>query len=281
MAVAGDWIKIEKATSRKPEVLRIADTLAIHPDHAFGLCVRFWSWCDDHMTDGHAQSVTYVTLDTVFGHAGFATALTEVGWLRVRRSAADGSPDGSLEIPNFDRHLSESAKNRALSAGRKQKQRSQSAAKDVTKASRSERDKSVTREEKRREEFLTSPTTNADDPPIVKKSKQLKAAIAHWNAYWSETHGEGRPDSPTRVEVQLSEKLSSGWDEEKIIESIHASIGWGAKSWRDPGNDFDEQAKAKANGRASRATESSADPRGNFATAAAWLASKEGGANGE
>jgi hypothetical protein len=139
--MAGDWIKVEKSTPRKPEVMAIADELGIHIDHAFGLCFRFWSWCDDQMTDGHAQSVTNVTLDSSFGHAGFATALVKVGWLRVR--------NGSLEVPNFDRHLSESAKNRALSGMRKAKQRSES----VTKMSRSERDKSVTREEKRREEI--------------------------------------------------------------------------------------------------------------------------------
>ena len=139
--MAGDWIKVEKSTPRKPEVMAIADELGIHIDHAFGLCFRFWCWCDDQMTDGHAQSVTNVTLDSSFGHAGFATALVKVGWLRVR--------NGSLEVPNFDRHLSESAKNRALSGMRKAKQRSEM----VPKMSRSERDKSVTREEKRREEI--------------------------------------------------------------------------------------------------------------------------------
>lgn len=146
--MAGDWIKVEKSTARKPEVLRLSDLLGIHPDQAFGLCVRFWSWCDDHMTDGHAQSVTNVTLDTAFGHAGFSSALIEVGWLRVRSSAAEGSPGCSLEVPHFDRHLSESAKNRALSANRKQKQRGKIDGEAVSKMSRSQRDKSGTREEK-------------------------------------------------------------------------------------------------------------------------------------
>lgn len=30
--MAGDWIKVEKATARKPEVLRLADLLQVHPD---------------------------------------------------------------------------------------------------------------------------------------------------------------------------------------------------------------------------------------------------------
>lgn len=136
--MAGDWIKVEKATPGKPEVMAVADELGIHVAHAFGLCVQFWMWCDDQMTDGHARRVTNVTLDAHFGHAGFATALVNVGWLRVRQ--------GSLEVPNFDRHLSESAKNRALSGRRQQKRRGNI----VTEMSRSKRDECVTREEKRR-----------------------------------------------------------------------------------------------------------------------------------
>lgn len=142
-----NWIKVEKATARKPEVLRIADILGIHPDHAFGLCVRFWCWCDDNMTSQkcHAPSVTFVTLDTAFGHAGFCQALVEVRWLIVE--------NGVLSIPHFDRHLGESAKTRDLSAERKRKQRKNShenSVTNVTEMSRSDRDKSVTRGEERR-----------------------------------------------------------------------------------------------------------------------------------
>jgi hypothetical protein len=162
--VAGDWIKMEKATARKPEVLQLADLLAIHPDHALGLCFRFWSWCDDQMTSGHAPSVTSVTLDSVFGHAGFASALITVGWLRVR--------EGSLEVPNFDRHLSDSAKNRALSGERKKKQRA-----GVTELSRSNRDKSVTREEKRREEKTEVINTVAIASPRVFQPPSISEVV--------------------------------------------------------------------------------------------------------
>ena len=131
--MAGEWIKVEKTTARKPEILVLADVLKIHPDHSFGLCVRFWCWCDDQLAECHAPSVTEITLDTVFGHQGFASALVKVGWLRVR--------NGSLEVPNFDRHLSESAKARALSANRQKLKRVKST---VTKTSRSQRDKNGT-----------------------------------------------------------------------------------------------------------------------------------------
>lgn len=104
--MAGDWIKLEKTTIRKPEVLRIAAELGIHPDHAFGLCVRFWVWCDDQLESGNARSVTVASVDALLDRAGFGDALLNVGWLRVR--------NGSLEVPNFERHMAESEKKRAI-----------------------------------------------------------------------------------------------------------------------------------------------------------------------
>lgn len=121
------WVKVEKVTARKPEVLRIASKLNLHLDHAFGLCVRFWIWCDDNLETGHALGVTLVTLDAMLGCDGFAQSLVDVGWLRVR--------EGSLEVPNYDRHLSMNAKIRGNSQVRQQKSRSQKChTKSVTKA---------------------------------------------------------------------------------------------------------------------------------------------------
>lgn len=119
--MAGDWIKVEKSTPRKPEVLEISEMLGIHADHAFGLCVRFWCWCDDQMVDGRTKRISESTLDAVFGRESFAHALIQVGWLQVR--------NGSLEVPNFDRHMSHTAKVRVDAAERKRKSRH----KNVTK----------------------------------------------------------------------------------------------------------------------------------------------------
>ncbi|MGC4002853.1 MAG: hypothetical protein QM811_06865 [Pirellulales bacterium] len=136
--------------------MHLADLLDLHPDHAFGLCFRFWCWCDDHLTTCHASSVTEKRLDIAVGHAGFASALISVGWLRVR--------EGSLEVPNFDRHLSQGSKTRGLAAERKRKERGE----NVTDLSRSDRDKSVTRSEQSREESLLRNVTS-DDPKRSEK----------------------------------------------------------------------------------------------------------------
>lgn len=108
--MSGPWIPVEHATARKPEILELSELLSIHPDQAFGLCFRFWCWCDSNLETGNASRVTLSMLDTLLERNGFAAALVKVGWLRVR--------DGSLEVPNYDRHLSKNAKKRALSRNR-------------------------------------------------------------------------------------------------------------------------------------------------------------------
>lgn len=137
-----NWFKFEHATLRKPEVYRVAERLQVHRHHAVGMLCEWFAWVDQNAIDGHAPYVTERSIDDIVGHVGFASALLECGWLQVR--------SGSLVIPRFDRHLSQGSKTRALSGERQRKRRSDS----VTKLSRSQRDKPVTREEKRREDLL-------------------------------------------------------------------------------------------------------------------------------
>ena len=213
--MAGDWIKVEKATARKPEILQMSEILGIAPDHAFGLCFRFWSWCDDQLKTCHAIGVTNVTLDAVIGHAGFATALIKVGWLEVR--------SGSLSIPNFDRHLSDSAKNRAQSGKRKQKQRL-----DSPEMSRSERDKNETKAgpEKRREEYSIS----IGDEVVVPEKMQrqdVQQAASMWFKHLDVV-------APDKVPITNSPQMEAFWREvsklgpEKFIRQVEhcVSRGW-------------------------------------------------------
>lgn len=158
--MAGDWIKVEKTSAGKPEVLRIAELLHVHPSHAFGLCVQFWCWCDDQMTTGNVIGVTYATLNALLGHDGFCEALVKVGWMRTRK--------GQICVTNFDRHLSESSKTRALTNKRKQSFRE-----------RSPKHPSVPREEKKREEKKVSKTEEAVPsfrPPAVEEIRDYCTA---------------------------------------------------------------------------------------------------------
>ncbi len=113
--MAGDWIKFEHATIDKPEVLKMAETLALHPDEVVGKLLRVWTWFDKQSTNGDAGGVTNVTLmkfiDRHVDRPGFAACMKLVGWL---------TDEG---IPNFSRHNGESSKNRALTNKRMKKMR--------------------------------------------------------------------------------------------------------------------------------------------------------------
>jgi hypothetical protein len=108
--MAGDWLKVEKDTPEKPEVLAVAAKLSLDPEVVFTKCFKVWRWADSHTPDGNAMRVTPALLDALVHAPGFAQALLDVGWLHVR--------DGALQFPNFERHMGQSGKKRALTAKR-------------------------------------------------------------------------------------------------------------------------------------------------------------------
>ena len=109
--MADFWIKVEKSTPDKPEIFEIAQSLDIDPDAVLGKLIRVWAWLDSNSENGHIKSVTDVLIDRLTTCSGFADAMKKAGWL----------DDGV--IPNFDRHLGESAKKRAKDSERKRKSR--------------------------------------------------------------------------------------------------------------------------------------------------------------
>ena len=109
--MAGDWIKIEKATPRKSEVLRIARLLNVSSLHALGACVAFWTWADDATDNGHLPGIDAAMLDEAVHIPGLTAALVEVQWLI---DLGDG-----FQIANYDRHNGVSAKKRATENRRK------------------------------------------------------------------------------------------------------------------------------------------------------------------
>src|SRR5262249_26433412 len=147
--MAGDWIKLQHVTPDKPEVYKIATRLGLKPEQVLGHLVRIWIWADQQSRDGHALCVTDVTLDCIARCDGLALAMREAGWLT--------GESGTVSFPNFERHNGETAKKRALAADRQRKSREN--------LSRTQRDESVTREEKRRV-FNKAISNEADKPPL-------------------------------------------------------------------------------------------------------------------
>lgn len=127
--MAGDWIKLQKDTPDKPEILAIATRLGIDPDAVVGKMVRIWSWFDTHTTDGNATSVTFSFVDRLTGVTGFAEQVALVGWLEQNGH--------DLRLPNFDYHNGKTSKTRALGKNRSEKHRSNGNSNDagVTKTS--------------------------------------------------------------------------------------------------------------------------------------------------
>jgi hypothetical protein len=104
------WIKLETHTFDKVEVFSMAQELGIDPDSVVGKCCRVWAWFDANTTDGVTKSVTTALLDRYCGVTGFSKAMVNVGWMVLE--------DENLYLPNYDRHNSQTAKDRALGAKR-------------------------------------------------------------------------------------------------------------------------------------------------------------------
>ena len=159
--MAGDWVKFEHTTPDKPEVWQIAELLGIDGDAVVGKLLRIWVWADQQTTDGNARSVTFALLDRISGVTGFAEAMAAVGWL-----VKEG---GKVRFINFDRHNGKTAKTRALSAKRVEAHRASNDS--VTPAALQQRYKSVTREEKRREEVDSSNTETQEPQGTAKPAR--------------------------------------------------------------------------------------------------------------
>jgi hypothetical protein len=189
--MADFWIKIEKSTPDKPEIFEMADILNIDPDAVLGKLVRVWAWLDSNSENGHIKSVTSVLINRLTMSQGFAEAMRTVGWF------------DDESIPNFDRHLGESAKKRAKDAERKRKSRTLS--EECPKKSVTESGLDKSREDKKRKTLM--PPAKAD---VVPYQEIL-------NAYHKEL-----PSLP-RVQV-LTEKrkswLKSRWRETSTMQTV-------------------------------------------------------------
>jgi hypothetical protein len=149
--MAGDWIKMRVDLDKDPAVISISTDLNVTECAVVGMLHRLWSWADAHARNGHVAGVTKKWIDRYVCHDGVADALEKVGWLREE--------NGGITFPNFDRHNGQSAKKRAVDARRQCEHRENKS----RNTSLNVRDKSVTREEKRREEksFSASPLNSS------------------------------------------------------------------------------------------------------------------------
>lgn len=219
--MAGDWIKLEIATPDKPEVYAMSHKLGMDRDALLGKLVRLFIWYDQHLQSGNAICVSDVTLCAVVGNAEFAQALREVGWLREE--------NGSLLIPNFDRHNGKPAKQRALIGRRVANFRNAQ-----------ETPTPLAREEKRREEKKTKAV--AFEPPAWvpleawKAYNDMRARIrkpftdrARELAVAKLAHLKAQGHDPLRV---LEQSVLNAWAGLFELKAEAQQVGSSAPGWR-------------------------------------------------
>ena len=179
------WIKVEKDTATKPEVMRLAALLDIDEFTVVGHLIAFWSWVDSNLSPECPRTQgTIRGLDRIAGRTGFCEAMIAVGWL--------SHANGMFEIPKMGRHMGKSAKLRAEDTEKKAKKRSRQKLSPVCPPAQGTEsgqtpDSLGTREEKRREEGKDTHGPNGEQgqpyiPERMNTPECLKA-YSDWCAY--------------------------------------------------------------------------------------------------
>ena len=128
--MAGDWIPVSVDLIAKPEVLRLERNTSKTRHEVVGLLVHFWCWASNHSPDG-ILPVDISDLSRLIGaDIAFWEEVVKVGWLQAK--------ENKVVVPNCERWISRGAKARLKS-------------RDRMKVLRSQRNGSVTTEQKRRE----------------------------------------------------------------------------------------------------------------------------------
>ena len=140
-----DWIKIEKCTPRKPELMLAAKRCKASRADAFMAFFELWAYFDTHCETGFLPGLAPDDVDEIAGLPGFGDALSAAGWIVF-------DPLG-LTIANWDRHNGKSSKARILKNRRQSKWRDVhvDAHVDAAPSTQASHKTSTRREEKRRE----------------------------------------------------------------------------------------------------------------------------------
>ena len=237
--MAGDWIKMRMDLVDDPDVVSISTDTKLDEFEVVGRLHKLWAWADRHASDGLAKRMTLAWLDRYVSREGFARAMQEVGWLTVT--------DDGVMFCNFDRHNGESAKKRAEDAERKRLSRQN--ADTCPKPVRKKTDKSVTREEKRREE-KSKGKEGGESFDLFWAEYPRKSRIAHARRLWASM---GLDDKAGEVMAGLARcKASAAWSKDggKFVPGVSRWLedeGWHDQPDPSPARKLDPLAgKSKA-----------------------------------
>jgi hypothetical protein len=255
--MAGDWIKIEHGLPMKPEVMRMADILGIDEMAVVGHLVCFWCWVDQNLSRECPVVIgTKRGLDRAAQRDGFVDAMLAVGWL-------DMEGDGKWSVPNYEHHLSKSAKSRALDSRKKKVTRSAGHLSATCPDARGTklgqaRDKIGTREEKRRED-----NSHAERVAGWWDDQAFSTVWARWGSH---LYSLGKPMTDVSAESQLMQLDRVSDNLADRIAIVEHSLQKGARNLIIDGGHRTAPQPAKA--RASRVPTAedlaNYDPNGNY-----------------
>jgi hypothetical protein len=228
--MAADWIPMRLDLDEDPAILEMADELNLGIWDVIGRCWRVWVWASRNC---HAESVTGVTLHRLdmVTHVGedFLQALQRTGWMEVFEQ--DGRP--AVRWPNWDRWLSQSAKQRSLATIRKRRQREKNGSKDVTEMSRSERDKSVTTEYRiQKKEKKKKPPTPFRPEEVETLLRTDPRFLPAWSDFCQHRKEIKKPLTPQATKGAIACLEEIGID--RAIDALRHTIANGWQGIREP-----------------------------------------------
>lgn len=185
MTMTAHWIKVEKDTPAKPEVMRLAALLDIDEFTVVGHLIAFWSWVDSNLSPECPRTQgTIRGLDRIAGRAGFCEAMIAVGWL--------SHADGMFEIPKMGRHMGKSAKMRAEDQEKKQRKRDRQKASEKRppeQGTKSGQEGDETGDQRREDEIRRKERENKNGPqgqpyiPEKMNTPECRKAFEDWCDY--------------------------------------------------------------------------------------------------
>jgi hypothetical protein len=228
--MAGEWIKVRGDLLDDPAVFMISKKLGLDRFQVVGRLVRFWTWADKLAVDGVVDGVDTTTVDAICDTVDFGAALVSIKWLELR--------EGSVYIPNWERHNGENAKTRSLKSERQARWRKNKVNKPVdptpsTKASTG----ASTREEKN------------INTPIVPKGTRVRFSKPSREMVWG--YGSEIGLSKSECEDYYDYQESKGW---KVGSSPMKDWNATLRRWKNspfrkptpPGSKLPTHAEAKA-----------------------------------
>lgn len=260
--MAGDWIKITLNLTTKPEVFAIAKLVGQNRHEVVGRLVAIWTWADQTTTDGEQLALTSEDLDEIAGTGGFAAAMRSAGWLEGR--------DGSLQLPNFERHNGSSAKARALEQEAKRLRRLSDKTSDNMSDTCPTKQARKVRPEKRREE-KSLVTTNVVTPPTPEVAahlgEALKQSLADWLAYKAE-RGQRYKAKGLQAMHSRAASLAETHGEPAVVDAIQRAMANHWAGW-DQASSFTDKATDHGQGPRNACSNAPLDLSGVYAMEAA------------